>query len=96
MYLGSVVELGPTEDVYRAPAHPYTQALISAVPVPRVGGAARRRIVLAGDVPSPMDPPVGCRFHPRCRLANERCRTERPALRAIGGSRQVACHTPLV
>ena len=96
MYLGSIVELGVTEELYRAPAHPYTQALISAVPVPDVERGARQRIVLLGDVPSPTDPPNGCRFHPRCRFAQDRCRTERPALRAIADGRQVACHFPLI
>jgi peptide/nickel transport system ATP-binding protein len=95
MYLGSIVELGPTDEVYRAPAHPYTHALISAVPVPDVDGAARNRIVLAGDVPSPMNPPTGCRFHPRCRFAKDRCRAERPALQEIAPGRRVACHFPL-
>jgi peptide/nickel transport system ATP-binding protein len=96
MYLGSIVELGPTDEVYRAPAHPYTQALISAVPVPNVDGAARNRIVLSGDVPSPINPPAGCRFHPRCRFAAERCRSERPALREVAPGRTVACHFPLI
>jgi peptide/nickel transport system ATP-binding protein len=96
MYLGSIVELGVTEEVYRAPAHPYTQALISAVPVPDVDRGTRQRIVLLGDVPSPTDPPSGCRFHPRCRFAKDRCRTERPALRTVADGRQVACHFPLI
>jgi peptide/nickel transport system ATP-binding protein len=96
MYLGSIVELGPTEEVYRAPAHPYTQALISAVPVPAVDRPARSRIVLTGDVSSPTDPPAGCRFHPRCRYATARCRSERPALRQIASGREVACHFPLL
>jgi peptide/nickel transport system ATP-binding protein len=94
MYLGSIVELGPTDEVYRAPAHPYTQALISAVPMPDVDGA-RNRIVLTGDVPNPMNPPPGCRFHPRCRFAKDRCRIERPVLREIAPGRTVACHFPL-
>jgi peptide/nickel transport system ATP-binding protein len=96
MYLGSIVELGPTLEVCRAPAHPYTQALLSAVPVPDVDHAARARIVLAGDVPSPIDPPAGCRFHPRCRFAQHRCRTERPLLREIAPAHTVACHFPLI
>jgi peptide/nickel transport system ATP-binding protein len=96
MYLGSIVELGPTDEVYRAPAHPYTQALISAVPVPDVDGGARQRIVLSGDVPNPMNPPTGCRFHPRCRFAKDRCRAERPMLREIAPGRTVACHFPLM
>jgi peptide/nickel transport system ATP-binding protein len=97
MYLGSIVETGPTEAVYRTPAHPYTQALISAVPVADVDRAAsRKRIVLTGDVPSPMNPPAGCRFHPRCRFATDRCRVERPTLRPIAAGREVACHFPLI
>jgi peptide/nickel transport system ATP-binding protein len=96
MYLGSIVETGATETVYQAPAHPYTQALISAVPVPDPDRAAsRRRIVLTGDVPSPMNPPQGCRFHPRCRYATDRCRSERPLLQPLADGRQVACHYPL-
>jgi peptide/nickel transport system ATP-binding protein len=96
MYLGSIVETGVTEELYRAPAHPYTQALISAVPVPDVDRAGyKNRIVLSGDVPSPMNPPSGCRFHPRCRYATERCRVDRPALRSLADGRQVACHFPL-
>ena len=96
MYLGSIVELAPAEELFRAPAHPYTQALISAVPLPRRGGTARRqRIVLQGEVPSPTSPPPGCRFHPRCRYAQARCRDERPLLRAVAPGRQVACHFPL-
>jgi peptide/nickel transport system ATP-binding protein len=96
MYLGSIVETGPTETLYQAPAHPYTQALISAVPVPDPDRAAgRKRIVLSGDVPSPMNPPSGCRFNPRCSYATDRCRTERPLLQPLADGRQVACHYPL-
>jgi peptide/nickel transport system ATP-binding protein len=96
MYLGSIVELAPAEELFRAPAHPYSEALISAVPLPRRGGSPRKqRIVLQGDVPSPTSPPAGCRFHPRCRYAQARCRNERPALRTVAPGRQVACHFPL-
>jgi peptide/nickel transport system ATP-binding protein len=96
MYLGSIIETGATETIYGAPAHPYTQALISAVPVPDPDRAAgRTRIILTGDVPSPMNPPQGCRFHPRCRYATDHCRTERPVLRPLADGRQVACHFPL-
>jgi peptide/nickel transport system ATP-binding protein len=97
MYLGAIVETGPTEEIFRSPAHPYTEALISAVPVPEVDRPGRRaRIVLAGDVPSPMNPPSGCRFHPRCRYATQRCKTECPVLELAGKGRQVACHYPLI
>jgi peptide/nickel transport system ATP-binding protein len=96
MYLGSIVETGPTDLIYGAPAHPYTAALISAVPVPELSSPRRERIVLTGDVPSPMAPPPGCRFHPRCRFATELCRQERPPLRPLGDGREVACHYPLV
>jgi oligopeptide/dipeptide ABC transporter ATP-binding protein len=91
MYLGRVVESGPTREVTGAPRHPYTRALLSAVPV--VDPAAKRaRLVLGGDVPSPLHPPAGCAFHPRCPVAEARCRTGRPALRETGPGRQTACH----
>jgi peptide/nickel transport system ATP-binding protein len=97
MYLGSIAEIGPTEEVYREPAHPYTQALISAVPVPELDSERReKRILLKGDLPSPMNPPSGCRFQTRCPQAQELCRQERPQLKAFGGGRSVACHFPLV
>ena len=96
MYLGSIVELGQAEDIIARPSHPYTQALISAVPVPDVTkSGSRNRIVLAGDVPSPINPPAGCRFHPRCPVAQDRCKVERPALAQQAFGRQVACHFPL-
>ncbi len=91
MYLGRVVEAGPAKDLCRTPRHPYTQALISAVPVVDPD-AKRQRIILAGDVPSPIHPPGGCPFHPRCPVAAARCRTEVPSLRETAGDRQVACH----
>jgi len=91
MYLGRVVESGGARELCRAPRHPYTQALLSAVPVVDPG-AKRRRIVLGGDVPSPIHPPAGCPFHPRCPVAEARCRTERPALRRLDDGREVACH----
>jgi peptide/nickel transport system ATP-binding protein len=96
MYLGSIVELGEAEDIFANPAHPYTHALISAVPVPDITkSGSRNRIVLVGDVPSPSDPPSGCRFHPRCPIAQDRCKVERPLLLKQASGRQVACHFPL-
>ncbi len=91
MYLGRIVEVGPAKELCRTPRHPYTQALISAVPVVDPD-AKRQRIILAGDVPSPIHPPGGCPFHPRCPVAEARCRTEVPPLHATGAGRQVACH----
>jgi oligopeptide/dipeptide ABC transporter ATP-binding protein len=98
MYLGALVEVAGSVDIYRLPVHPYTIALLSAVPVARPAErSARRRIILRGDVPSPVNPPSGCRFHTRCWLRTqldnpERCATERPELRTVGGGHQVACH----
>ncbi|MGI3775949.1 MAG: ABC transporter ATP-binding protein [Janthinobacterium lividum] len=94
MYLGAVVELGDADTVLHSPAHPYTAALISAVPEPVVGLSSRRTL-LAGDVPSPISPPSGCRFHTRCPIAQNRCRTEPPMLRDLGQGRQAACHFPV-
>ncbi|MCU0943890.1 MAG: ATP-binding cassette domain-containing protein [Rubritepida sp.] len=91
MYLGQIVEVAERKALFGAPRHPYTEALLSAVPVP-VPGAARERIVLQGDVPSPIRPPPGCRFHTRCPYAFERCRKEVPALRDDGTGHLAACH----
>ncbi len=91
MYLGKIVEIGPRRDIFLAPKHPYTQALLSAVPIPEPG-AGRTRIVLKGDVPSPINPPSGCRFHTRCPHAFDRCRTEVPGLDAVGSGHFAACH----
>jgi oligopeptide/dipeptide ABC transporter ATP-binding protein len=92
MYLGVIVELAPADALYNRPRHPYTEALLSAVPIPRLGEKPQR-IILEGDVPSPADPPSGCRFHTRCRKCRERCKTETPELRSIDGTPDhlVAC-----
>jgi oligopeptide transport system ATP-binding protein len=97
MYLGKIVEVSPAEELYQRPVHPYTEALLSAVPVPDPDlSAQRERIVLEGDVPSPISPPSGCRFHPRCRYATEICTVEEPPLLPHAGPGHVAaCHHPL-
>jgi oligopeptide transport system ATP-binding protein len=91
MYLGEIVEIGSREAVHREPKHPYTQALLSAIPVadPTL---RRERIVPRGEVASPLDVPTGCRFHPRCPFAFDRCRVERPLPRAVGAGHEAACH----
>ena len=91
MYLGKLVEVGAKEQICLAPKHPYTQALLSAVPIPDPA-ARRQRIVLQGDVPTPANPPTGCRFHTRCPIAVDRCKTEEPALRRLDDGRHAACH----
>jgi len=91
MYLGKVVEQGEASVVVNEPKHPYTQALISAIPVVDPD-SKRQRIVLPGDVPSPIDPPSGCPFHPRCPVAEARCRSEVPRLRELADGRSAACH----
>ncbi len=84
MYLGKIVETAPKRQIFATPKHPYTRALLSAVPVP-MPGAARQRIILKGDVPSASNPPGGCRFHTRCPYVFDRCRTEEPQLQADRG-----------
>jgi peptide/nickel transport system ATP-binding protein len=91
MYLGKIVELAPKRRIFAGPQHPYTRALLSAVPVPEPD-ALRQRILLHGDVPSPINPPKGCRFHTRCPYAFDRCRTEEPGLRLTGDDHFAACH----
>ncbi|WP_058300729.1 ABC transporter ATP-binding protein [Gorillibacterium timonense] len=91
MYLGKMVELADKRSLYSNPQHPYTRALLSAIPQP-IAGAKRERIILQGDVPSPVNPPSGCRFRTRCPEATERCSLEEPVFRDIGGGHHVACH----
>jgi peptide/nickel transport system ATP-binding protein len=91
MYLGRIVELAPKQQIFAMPRHPYTQALLSAVPVPEPG-AARTRFILKGDIPSPINRPRGCHFHTRCPQSFDRCRSEEPALRPMSDGALVACH----
>jgi peptide/nickel transport system ATP-binding protein len=90
MYLGRIVEIAPTAELFRAPNHPYTQALLANVP--QLEGRKRRFEAIKGEIPSPLDPPSGCHFHPRCPFAFARCRAERPALKEIAPGRWSACH----
>jgi peptide/nickel transport system ATP-binding protein len=94
MYLGKIMELAPTEDLYKSPHHPYTKALLSAIPLPDpILERKREQIILSGDIPNPVNPPTGCVFNTRCWKAQDKCRTTEPALVQIGAS-QVACHFP--
>jgi oligopeptide/dipeptide ABC transporter ATP-binding protein len=95
MYLGRIVELAPNEALYGFPRHPYTGALLSAVPVPDPSGGRRERQLLSGDVPSPANPPVACRFHTRCPKARELCSDEEPPFEPKGNATLAACHFPL-
>jgi oligopeptide/dipeptide ABC transporter ATP-binding protein len=91
MYLGRIVEVASDQDLYERPLHPYTQALLSAVPVPDPD-IRKKRIILEGDVPSPLNPPSGCAFHTRCPAKKEACSLERPELTDVGSDHYVACH----
>jgi oligopeptide/dipeptide ABC transporter ATP-binding protein len=91
MYLGRLVEYADKRTIFTSPKHPYTEALLSAVPVPDPA-IKRKKLVVQGDVPSPMRPPQGCHFHTRCPYAVPRCKVEVPLLRDVGGGQRVACH----
>jgi oligopeptide/dipeptide ABC transporter ATP-binding protein len=96
MYLGKLCEVGTTKSIFESPAHPYTQALLSAIP-PRPGQSGeQKRIRLQGEPPSPLSPPSGCRFHTRCAFAQDICTTQEPQMRLIGDDHSVACHFPLI
>jgi oligopeptide/dipeptide ABC transporter ATP-binding protein len=93
MYLGTLVEVGARDQIWRNPQHPYTKALLAAAPIADPKAArARQRTVLQGELPSPIDPPAGCPFHSRCPIAQDRCKLDRPVLRPVGGGAQAACH----
>jgi len=96
MYLGKICEVGSPDDLYATPAHPYTAALLRSIPVPDPTVPPVQSGLITGDLPSPIDPPAGCRFRTRCPLAQERCAVEEPKIRAVGEGHFVACHFPLV
>jgi peptide/nickel transport system ATP-binding protein len=95
MYLGKLCEVGPPDVLYERPAHPYTAALLAAIPVPDPAAPPDDTRVLGGEIPSNLDPPSGCRFRTRCPKAQERCAAEEPQIREIGPDQYVACHFPL-
>ena len=93
MYLGKLVEISDSEEIYNNPVHPYTKALLSAIPIPDPDIAkSKQRIILEGDIPSPIDPPPGCRFMSRCRYVKEICKEEEPKLKEVSPGHCVACH----
>ncbi|HJU31931.1 MAG TPA: ABC transporter ATP-binding protein, partial [Hyphomicrobiaceae bacterium] len=92
MYLGRIVEMTDRALLFEQPLHPYSEALLSAVPIPKASARRRERIILKGDVPSPIDPPKGCHFHTRCPYVHARCRTQTPALREVMPRHWAACH----
>jgi peptide/nickel transport system ATP-binding protein len=96
MYLGKLCETGTPDVLYRTPAHPYTAALLRSIPVPDPTVALADEPPLSGELPSPIDPPSGCRFRTRCPYAQERCAQEEPEVRDVGNGQYVACHFPLV
>jgi oligopeptide transport system ATP-binding protein len=91
MYLGTIVEMASRDELFDHPLHPYTQALLSAVPIPDPD-LKRERIILEGDIPSPANPPKGCKFHTRCPFAKDICKEQVPELKDVGGGHFVACH----
>jgi oligopeptide/dipeptide ABC transporter ATP-binding protein len=93
MYLGKIIEVADRDDLFERPAHPYTQALLSAIPIPDpVVERRRKRIIISGDIPSPVNPPSGCRFHTRCPIAFDRCKVEVPAFNEYEPGHRAACH----
>jgi oligopeptide/dipeptide ABC transporter ATP-binding protein len=92
MYLGRLVEVCPADEIYEHPLHPYTQGLLRAVPIPSRRGKPRTERAIEGDIPSPIHPPPGCRFHTRCRQRLPACEEQSPALRRLGSEHSVACH----
>ena len=92
MYLGRIVEMTDKRTLFDMPLHPYTEALLSAVPIPKARAKGRKRVILTGDVPSPINPPSGCHFHQRCPYAMPRCKVEAPALREVVPGHLASCH----
>jgi len=92
MYLGRIVEMTDRRNLFEMPLHPYTEALLSAVPIPKSSARSRKRVILKGEVPSPINPPPGCHFHARCPYVMPRCRSQTPALRQVVPGHLAACH----